>query len=386
MTRARHERRVPAAVHGGPDGTPEQERAVRVDFSVSLNAYGAAPAVRDALRTMAESGRWHNYPDPASTAARRAVGKRWSCAPGTLSIGAGAADLIAAAAHALVSAKDVVLVPRHGFAEYERAAALAGGRVVRVGSRAASLATLGRGATVDAWCTSVRCHRPALVCLCTPGNPAGRAWTRDELSAVADECERVEAVMLIDQAYDAFTANPFHGPALPSHAAALHLLSLTKSHALAGVRVAVAHGAPPVIRALDAVRPPWPVSAFTQVAAVACMRDDAHAHVMRTTRLLRRQAARVATELAALGIATAPTATHILLARVGDGAAVRAALLAHQGIRVRDCTSFGLPQCIRVAARRPAENAALLSALASVSAARVSRVQDRTTTQENGGE
>lgn len=367
MPRTRHERRVPAALHGGPDGTPEEEHSIRMDFSVSLNAYGAAPAVRDALRTVAEGRRWEAYPDPASMAARRAVGSRWGCALDTLGIGAGAADLIAAATRLLVRVGDVVLVPRYGFAEYERSAALVGARVARVGARSASLATLGCGAAVKAWCTAVRRHGPALVCLCTPGNPAGRAWTRDELLVLADECQRAGAVLLIDQAYDAFTAEPFNGPALPSHAAALHLVSLTKSHALAGVRVAVAHGPPHIIDALDAVRPPWPVSAFTQAATVACMRDDTHAHVMRTTRLLRRNAMRLATGLKALGIATAPTATHILLARVDSGAAVRTELLAHHHLRVRDCASFGIAQCIRVAARRPADNAVLLSALRIVS-------------------
>jgi histidinol-phosphate/aromatic aminotransferase/cobyric acid decarboxylase-like protein len=44
-----------------------------------------------------------------------------------------------------------------------------------------------------------------------------------------------------------------------------------------------------------------------------------------------------------------------------DGAATRAALLEHSCV-VRDCTSFGLPECVRVAPRRNAENALLIAA------------------------
>ena len=44
-----------------------------------------------------------------------------------------------------------------------------------------------------------------------------------------------------------------------------------------------------------------------------------------------------------------------------DGAAMRAAFLEHSCV-VRDCASFGLPEWVRVAPRRNAENALLLAA------------------------
>jgi threonine-phosphate decarboxylase len=47
------------------------------------------------------------------------------------------------------------------------------------------------------------------------------------------------------------------------------------------------------------------------------------------------------------------------LARTGDGAATRAALL-ECGCVVRDCASFGLPEWVRVAPRLPENNVRLL--------------------------
>jgi histidinol-phosphate/aromatic aminotransferase/cobyric acid decarboxylase-like protein len=57
-----------------------------------------------------------------------------------------------------------------------------------------------------------------------------------------------------------------------------------------------------------------------------------------------------------------PTATTYSLVKVDKAAAFRHQLLT-QGLQVRDCASFGLPQHIRIAARRPAENEQLLAAI-----------------------
>ncbi|MDB4888053.1 MAG: putative aminotransferase [Gemmatimonadetes bacterium] len=357
---------VPPAAHGGSAVAGDPPTPVRADFSVSLNAYGAAPTVRRALREAARGRAWETYPEPTAYAARSVAARRWGCLPENLTAGAGAAELIHALSAAMLRPGDAVLVPRHGFAEYARAAAIHGARVVRVGRADDSLTGLGKGAPLGPWLSAVRRLCPRLVYVCSPGNPAGRVWSHDELITLADATVTAGALLVLDQAYDDFTTDPMGRPALPLHPGVLHLHSLTKGHALAGVRVGLAHGTPAVINAIDAVRPPWPVSSIAQTAIVAAFSDAALAHVHRTTRRLRRHGAALAEGLAELGIRTAPTATHILLGEVRDAAAVRAALLASHGVRVRDCSSFGLPHHIRVAARTPGDNTLLVAALAAL--------------------
>jgi histidinol-phosphate/aromatic aminotransferase/cobyric acid decarboxylase-like protein len=57
-----------------------------------------------------------------------------------------------------------------------------------------------------------------------------------------------------------------------------------------------------------------------------------------------------------------PSALHYFLVEVGDARAFRAALAA-RGLLVRDCTSFGLPEFVRIATRKPEENVQLIEAL-----------------------
>jgi histidinol-phosphate/aromatic aminotransferase/cobyric acid decarboxylase-like protein len=55
------------------------------------------------------------------------------------------------------------------------------------------------------------------------------------------------------------------------------------------------------------------------------------------------------------------SATHFFLVEVGDARVFRAAL-AQRGCIVRDCTSFGLPEFVRIAPRTPEENSRLIAA------------------------
>jgi histidinol-phosphate/aromatic aminotransferase/cobyric acid decarboxylase-like protein len=299
----------------------------RGSFAVCINAYGPAPIVRAAVLAASID----DYPDPHCVVAREAASVRWRRPIEEIACGAGTAELIHALALALLKPGDGVVIPRPAFSEYGRAALLAGARVHR--------------ATHDGFIAALREHRPRVAFLAAPTSPAGLALSRAALRAVADVCAESATTLVLDQAYDAFTAEPLGTPALPGHPAVVHLRSLTKDHALAGVRVGFAIGPAPMIAALARVRVPWAVSAAAQAAAVAALTDEAEAHVCRTIARLRVSTSELWSWCDSVGIERVPSDTHYGL------------LHAHaRGIVVRDCTSFGLPGWIRVAVRTEPEN------------------------------
>ncbi|MBX6330692.1 MAG: histidinol-phosphate aminotransferase family protein [Gemmatimonadaceae bacterium] len=338
---------------GAADGSPVRPL---IDFSVSVNAFGPAPVVLDALSRVAPD----HYPDPRSTAARRAAAARWGRAPTEIAFGAGASELLQAIATAFVRRRDRVLVPAPAYGEYARAAALCGARVHTVAANdrhAMAIATL-----IDA----VADARPRIVFVCAPNNPTGARVPRDVLSRLADACAASGALLVLDQSYDAFDAAPLGTPALPGHPAVLHLRSITKDHALAGVRAGFLVGPAPLIHAVERARAPWAASAYAQAAAEAALSDAGIAHVAETTARVRSERARLAETLRAAGVPTVASDTHLLLIEVGDASRVQRRLLAEHAIGVRDATSFGLPEHVRIAARTPAENDALAAALCAV--------------------
>lgn len=349
---------VPPATHGGPAGTADERLPVRLDFSVSLNAYGPAPKVREAILAAPPDA----YPDPECLAPRRAAAARWERPVAEIAFGAGAAELIHAACFAFVRPGDQVAVAGPTFGEYARAVRLCGGLVLEPAGIASEVAPR---VDLDLLREAVHTYRPRLAFACAPNNPTGQLWPSAALAALADECERGGTLLVLDQSYDAFADSSLGTPALPGHAATLHLRSITKDHALAGVRAAFAIGPPAVIAALERVRIPWSASAAAQAAAVAALSEEGVSYAGGCAAKLRAAARDLSGGLRGSGLDPLPSDTHFFLVAVGDAAVLRGRLLREYAIKVRDCASFGLPRHIRIAARRPDENQQLLHALSA---------------------
>jgi histidinol-phosphate/aromatic aminotransferase/cobyric acid decarboxylase-like protein len=317
-----------------------------LDFSVSLNAFGPSPVVRAAIAECAVD----EYPDPTARAARMAAAASWGCDPEWLLMGAGSAELLHAICRAYLAPGRSAVVLRPCFGEYERAAVLAGATVHAVSDLPAMMELLEHADVHVAF-------------VATPDSPLGRSMPRAALAALADACFVHDVLLVVDQAYDAFASAPLGTPALADAAHVVHLRSLTKEHALAGVRVAFAHGHAEVLRQVDAARVPWSSSRLAQAAAVAVFEPAAREHARESVRQLRAESAQLELAMRERGIAVSPSDTHYRLLACRDAGRARAALLESEHLLVRDCSSFGLPRHIRVAARVPHENARLLRAI-----------------------
>jgi len=355
---------MPPAAHGGPSAADLAAPPIRVDFSTSVNAYGPAPNVVAAVRDALDPARLAAYPEPTSAVARAAIAESSGVASDAVAVGAGATELILAVTQAFVRPGDRVLVPPLGFGEYARAAMLCGAEAIEPL----------RGARADmpiddlaaAFVRAVATQAPRVAFLCTPESPSGRAWPSDAVRLVADGCARAGTLLVLDQSFDPFLAAPLGTPALRDHAATLHLRSLTKDHALAGLRVGYVVGPAAIVAAVERARMPWMVSAPAQAAAVAACAAEALAHVRDTATRLRESAAALRAAAARHGSGTVASDTHYLLLDVGDAPAFTRALRERHGLKVRDCTSFGLPSHVRVAARTPDENALLVAAFEAI--------------------
>lgn len=360
LPRLRHSfRDVALAVHGG-DSTIVSGLPIRHDFSTCINAYGPSESVREAVRSCDLSA----YPDRYSTAARLAASKAWERPFEEILCTAGAAELIHAVCFAFIGAGDFVSIVEPAFGEYRRAAELCGAQVFGLQSPSHGGRETWNEFALDA-ASRIRLTAPRLVFLATPTSPTGFQLSLEMLSLLADACLETDALLIVDQSYDAFADEPHGTPVLAGHPNVLHLRSITKEHALAGVRVAFGVASGEVAQTIERVRVPWATSAPAQSVAAASFDPDAMWHARTTVQMLKREAQRVTRELRAEGVPVESSSTHYLMIDVGNAARFQRHIAQASGILVRDCASFGHPEYIRIAARTPTENDVLLAAIRS---------------------
>jgi histidinol-phosphate/aromatic aminotransferase/cobyric acid decarboxylase-like protein len=345
---------APARLHGGPDAAELRALGVEggplIDFSVNVNPYGPAPAVAAAARG-ADIAR---YPEAGAAAVRAALASRWGCRPEGVLFAHGATEILWALARHLARAGDPVLVVEPAFSELRTALEASGASAV--GWRPAA----GVGASLDpAEVVEAMARARASACyLATPTSPLGQAVPSPVIEALASSLPRARFVL--DESFLALSDH--HADAehpLPSNV--LRLRSLTKEHAIPGLRAGYLLAEPALVAALDAARPSWSTSAPAQAAALAAIPEDSFVAESRRRLAADREALR--SGLASLGVAAWPSSAPYLAFPAAEAARLRRRLLAKR-ILVRDCASFGLPGVIRVAARPAADRGLLLAALA----------------------
>lgn len=322
-----------------------------VDFSTCLNPYGPCPAVLGAVR----SARIDRYPDPTARAARRALANVLDVDPDELVLGNGAADLLWTIARMLLRPGRTVVIVEPTFSEFRAAARATGARIVELRTHATE------GFHVDLARVGVLLERTHadLLYLCGPNNPTGTGVPVGEIARLATD--HPEIVLVLDQAFLSLSERFADlSVRLPSNV--LCIRSLTKEHAIAGVRVGYLLCWREVAARVEASRPAWTTSAPAQAAALAACREQRFVEEIRGKLLADRDRLRAA--LDRRGLHPLPSVTPFFLIPVTNGTDFRHRLLVRHRILVRDCTSFGLPSFVRLSARPPEDVALLDAALA----------------------
>jgi histidinol-phosphate aminotransferase len=312
-----------------------------LDFSVNTNPLGPSPAV---LRAIQDTD-WTRYPGDDETPLRAGLAQQSGVLPANVALGNGSAELLWLIALAVLQQDDRVAIVGPTFGEYARAARTVGAHVTQVEA-----------------VTDIPPARLAFVC--NPNNPTGALVGRREIELLLHD--RNDRVVVVDEAYAAFAAERSRSQdLLASHNNLIILRSLTKDHALPGLRLGYLLASPELAGAVEAVRPPWSVNAGALRAGLATLEPEANAHVDRARSLVATSRALLTDRLTAIGYAVRPSAANFVLVNVGDATAFRRTLLPH-GMIVRDCTSFGLPACVRIACRLPEQCARLIEVVTSL--------------------
>ncbi len=337
--------------HGGPNY--EELRAIGlsaeevVDFSVGSNPFPPPPGVREVVNTVAVNV----YPDSEATELRQRLSQKLGVAPENILAGNGAVELIRLIALTYFGRGDSVLILEPTFGEYEVACQIAGAEVLK---QWGGILAPRMEETVNL----IRQRCPRGVFICNPNNPTGHYLYKREVETILDTLG--DGLLILDEAYIAFVDGSWSSIDLISRGNVVIVRSMTKDYALAGLRLGYAVASGEIISALRRVCPPWNVNAVAQKAGVIALDDTDY--LERCQPEIRQAKQFLTGELHRIGFTLVPSSTNFFLVKVGDAKAFRTALLRH-GILVRDCTSFGLPEYVRIAPRTMPECQKLIATI-----------------------
>lgn len=318
--------------HGGTDalGIPVH------DFSTNRNACGPCPAAVAALQTAHVA----QYPDPHYTDLRAQLAQFHGVEADRIIVGGSSSELIhRLTQHAARSGASAITLPQHHYGDYAQAATVWALKQMPRGK-----AQTGR---VLHWA-------------CEPSSPLGQL---DDIWRASSESH--SGWLVLDCAYRPLW---LEGVApVRQMDAVWQLWTPNKALGMTGVRAAYAiaplHAEPPELQALRDLAPSWVVGAHGVAMLQAWVTAEVQQWLVDSLNILRDWKAQQLALCQRLSwqvmdghqanyfVARLPMSAQVM--------AVKLQALRAQGIKLRDCASFGLPGAVRLGVLPPASQLAL---------------------------
>ena len=231
-------------------------------IKLNTNEHALPPAESVLAALESTSGEaLRRYPDPTASALRSAISAAESVPPDHIFVGNGSDEVLAHLWFALLKGRRVqTLDTTYGFYP------------VWSGLYDADLTEV---PVLDDFSVDLDAlkNSDAAVVLANPNAPTGRALKRDDIASLVDS--NSDRLVVVDEAYFGFGAES-SVPLVADHDNLIVTRSLSKSHALAGMRVGYAIAQPDLIEGLIRVKDSfnsYPLDAVAQAAAAAAIQD-----------------------------------------------------------------------------------------------------------------
>ena len=305
-----------AVVHGLTPYVPgEQPKLANlVKLNTNENPYGPSPKVLDAVRAEA-ADTLRLYPDPGSDRLRAGIAAYHGVAADQVFVGNGSDEVLAHAFMALLKHGQPILYPDISYSFYP----------VYCGLYEIAYRQIPLTDTFEIRVDDYPAPNGGVI-FPNPNAPTGRLLALGEIERLL--AGNPDSVVVIDEAYIDFGGESAVG-LVARYPQLLVVRTLSKSHALAGLRVGYAIGQTHLIEALNRVKDSfnsYPLDRFAQAGALASMEDHAYFEAICAKVVATRT--RLVASMEALGFDVLPSSANFIFARhpAQDGAALAAAL------------------------------------------------------------
>jgi histidinol-phosphate aminotransferase len=310
------------------------------------------PRVVNAITFVARRG-LNRYPHLRGPDLRDELANRLEVDRSRLILGNGAAELLTAAARALIEPGQRLLTSWPSYPLYPIMARRAHGRATPVSDG------------IDSMIEAANDPDVRVVVLASPNDPTGELLPAAGLDRMLEELPAAVAVLLDESLVEFVDAQPTNSSLalLENHPRLLVFRSFSKAWGLAGLRVGYALGAPGSEALLAELEPDLGVSEVSQAGALEALRGCSEL-IARRVQVICQERPRLTAALRERGFdVTDSQANFLWAAHPSLQGGELAGLLARAGVLVAAGAALGEPHHVRIAIRDRAASTRLLSAL-----------------------
>lgn len=330
-------------------------------FKLSSNETPLGPSPHAKEAYLAAAAELERYPDGSSSQLRQAIAERYGLAADRIVCGSGSDELLHLLAQAYLGEGDEAIATEHGFLVYPIVTKAAGASLVAVKEK-------NLRADVDAILAAVT-PRTKIVFLANPNNPTGSYLPVDEVKRLHSGL-RPDILFVVDAAYGEYVQRNDYESGIELVATSSNVVmtrTFSKIYGLAALRLGWMYAPAHVVDVVNRIRGPFNVSVPAMEAGIAAMRDTAHFEKARAHN--EEWLVWLTAELSKLGLVVAPSAANFLLIgfphEAGRTAKDADLFLLKHGLILRQVSSYGLPDHLRLTIGSEEANRLVVKVLAN---------------------
>jgi histidinol-phosphate aminotransferase len=337
-----------------PGEQPQMQRLVKLNTNES--PYGPSPKALTAIESQTTAD-LRLYPDPEGATLKQAIAKLHGLDPKQVFLGNGSDEVLAHVFAGLLKQSKPVHFPDITYSFYPVYCKLFG----------IEYQTIPLSENFEINTADFQSPNGGII-FPNPNAPTGRSISRSEIEVLLSRNK--DSVVVIDEAYVDYGTESciplLRGKDCPENLLVVHTLS--KSRALAGLRVGFAVGHPDLIEGLERVKNSfnsYPLGRLAQAGAIAAIEDQAH--LEETSAKVIQTRSNLVEQLNALGFDTLPSTANFIFTRHPKHAGVKLyQALRDRGIIVRHFKSARIDEFLRITIGTDAQSSELVAALKEI--------------------
>ncbi len=345
-------------------GTPieqvQREYGIQDVIKLASNENPLGPSPKAVAAIQQALSRLNLYPDGQSYYLRQAIAEHLGFEMEQVAVGNGADGIIAQVCMAYLEDESEVIVSRSSFPVYDKCVHTMRATLVK------TPLTADYGLDLEAMARAIT-DRTKLIFVCNPNNPTGTIVTDDQVDDFMAQVPDHVLVVFDEAYYELVNADNYPDTLEYIRQGRHNVLTMrtfSKSYGLAGIRLGYAIAPPEILAPMHQVRGVFNVNLLAQAAGIAALEDK---EILEQSIAANRSGLDfLYGEFERLGLEYIESHGNFVLVKIGPQAATVQQRLLEQGVIVRPCTAYDLPNFLRVSVGNEAQNARLIKALENV--------------------